>query len=309
MKKVIGLLKDKPKVRIAVIIVCIIAMVPIAITFARFVTERIRDNYLESKNFFFNSNRLKSDNPTYHINNWSGVGDFTIEIEMNSLKNSLLKSDFDVAYTTSYICPADVLCSISKNNSVIYKASSTDTFSLTITPTREFADGESITIKISATSSSPYVSTLSADFQITVGKRGISYEIDDETNRPYLLVSVTNALSYYTVNQAFDSYSVGDKIDNVVYRNLSDADKSKCSSATITLDFDPREVVLDTTSTILNGAQIQDEVIDGVSYINEITFNMNAMSSQEIRFYKLDYTKNYTYPIVNPTSIIGFSAR
>ena len=40
------------------------------------------------------------------------------------------------------------------------------------------------------------------------------------------------------------------------------------------------------------------------NYINQISFKMEAISSTKVRFYKIDATKDYTYPIKNPTSII-----
>ena len=44
--------------------------------------------------------------------------------------------------------------------------------------------------------------------------------------------------------------------------------------------------------------------IDGFDYINSITFKMEPESSEVVKFYKADTTKNYTYPINNNTSII-----
>ena len=48
--------------------------------------------------------------------------------------------------------------------------------------------------------------------------------------------------------------------------------------------------------------------VNGVAYISSITFNVEAMSSNILRFYKLDVTENYTYPLVNNNSVITFSA-
>ena len=288
------------------IITMIIVLIPTIYTFTRYFLKENADYYLESKNFYFNSNRLKKDNPLYKINNWTGVGVFTLDISMNSRKNNLLESNFDIAYNLSYTCTGDVICSISKNSGVIYETTHMDDFVLTISPTRAFDEGESVYINVSATSTVPYVSTISADFEIVVGKRGVSYTIDDEDNRPYLLVAITNAITSYEVKEAFDSYSIGDEIDVDTYLNLTSTNKNKCISALIRLNFDPNDVVLDTTSSILNDAIIQSILIDGINYVNEITFKMDAMSSLEVRFYKLDNTKNYSYPF-NASPIVLLS--
>lgn len=308
MKKYFNELKKKAYIKPLIFLILLLIVIPLGYTLTRFIMDKFSSHYIESKNFYFNSNRLKKNNPLYKINNWSGVGNFTVEVAVNSHKNNLLSSDFDVTYTVSYTCPADVICSIDKSEGVIYKASHTDTFTLTITPNKAFNDGESITIHIEATSTAPYVETISADFQIEVGKRGISYSIDDEVNRPYLLVSVTNALTYYTVKEAFGSYQIGDQIDSYVYKALPDNEKAKCNSALITLEFDPDDIILDITSSILNKSITEEQTINGIPYVKKITFPMDAMSSIEVRFYKVDYTKNYTYPFDNIESIVSFTA-
>ena len=290
-------------------ILLILVITPLGYTFTRYIMDKINDYYLESRNFYFNSNRLKGNNTLYKINNWSGVGDFNIEITVNSRKNNILASDFDVTYNISYTCGSGVICSSDKNNGVIYTATHEDSFTVTITPTKAFADGESTTVHIEATSTAPYVETISADFEIVVGKRGISYFIDDEVNRPYLLVSITNALTYYTVKEAFETYQVGDQIDSIIYNTLSPTDKAKCASATITLSFDPNDILLDITSSIFNVSTTDEVLIGGVYYVNELTFPMDAMSSLEVRFYKIDHTENYTYPFDTATSIVTFSAQ
>ena len=49
-------------------------------------------------------------------------------------------------------------------------------------------------------------------------------------------------------------------------------------------------------------------VYDGVDYINEIEFNVEPLTSIEVRFYKRDSSENYTYPIINNTSVVTFGA-
>jgi len=301
-------MKKIKTIQLILVAVGIAILIPTVITISRYVLDLVNSNYIESKNFYFNSNRLKQDNPTYQINNWSGVGEFTIDINVNSNKNNLLESNFDVVYDIVYTCSSDVICSASKASGVIYSSIHEDDFTISINPTRVFDDNESVTVYIEATSTHPYVETISATFQITVGKRGISYTIDDETNRPYALVNITNALTSYTVIDSFSTYQVGDVIGEREYGNLTPEQRSFCVSAYIELKFDPNILVLDTTSSILNNSVIEEIAKNGTMYINKITFPINAMTSTEVRFYKVDYSQNYTYPYDNLTSIVEFSA-
>ena len=304
MMKFLTTFRQKPYFKPVIIIVLISIILPLGISLSRFVMQVIRDNYLESKNFYFNSNRLKKDNPLYKINNWSGVGNFPLDITVNSYKNNLLATTADITYEISYTCPLDVVCTSDKNNGIIYQATHTDNFSILITPTRVFEENETIAVHVEATSTAPYVETIAADFQIVVGKKGITYTIDDEVGRPYLLVSITNALTSYQVIENFASYQVGDVIDDMTYRGLNAGDQNKCVSAYIELSFDPRVVVLDTTSSLLSIGSHQVEVINGVSYINQVTFPIKAMTSKEVRFYKTAHTQDYSYPFVNQNPII-----
>ena len=308
MKKYIDVIKNKPYFKPFVFFVLFITIATLGVTFTRFIIEKVRDYRLESKNFYFNSNRLKKGNAFFQINNWSGVGDFPIDITVTTRKNYLVSLDYDVTYTISYTCSNDVTCVADKSNSIVYNSSNTDTFSLVVTPNKVFAEGESTTVHIEAKSTHPYVETISADFQIVVGKRGVTYSIDDEANRPYLLMSITNALTYYTVKQAFDSYQVGDEIDVSTYKSLSQTNKNKCQSVEITLNFDPNVVLLDITSSIFAKSVTNDITISGTSYVNEMTFPMDALSSIEVRFYKKNHTLDYTYPFENNTSVINFTA-
>ena len=156
----------------------------------------------------------------------------------------------------------------------------------------------------------PYEKTISARFILKVGKIGLSYEITDEEKSPYLEFRITNTIDYYTVEEAFDDYNEGDRIDITPYLNLPSSKKDKCYSAYITLKFDPNVVRLDLTNpSYLTKTNETTELIDGNSYINGYTFKMEAISSQMVRFYKVNTSNNYTYPLVNETSVINFESR
>lgn len=276
------------------------------ITFAKFITEKFHSYYLNAKHFYFTSNRLKKNNPTYLVNNWSGVGAFSISFDLLSIKNSLVYSDYDIPYTVSYDCPTGVSCELDKTTGTIFSDSPThsDTITLSVNPSRSYNEGEALQIGITASSTSPYTETIRATFKYVVGKKGITYEIEDEANRPYLILKITNAISYCKVIQAFDDYQINDLIDNNVYRQLSLENRQKCVGENITLNFDPNMIILDTTSSIVNNATLGNTTVNGINYVNTLSFNIEPVSTMAIKFYKKNTGNDYTYPNGNNNSII-----
>jgi hypothetical protein len=229
-------------------------VVPFSFTLGRYIMENIRSYIMETNHFFFNSDKLKEGGITYEVNNWGGADNFEIQFELNNHKNNILTSEGDIEYSVNATCDeTSVICNLSSNSGVIYEDEKTDNFHLTVIPRRAFQDEESVTVIVTATSSTPYIKKLSATYVITVGKRGISYQITDSVNSPYLMFSTTNAIDTYTVRTAFGGHAVGEIITMNEYISLSAADKAKCASALITLSWDPSDVVIDTTSNIVTG--------------------------------------------------------
>ncbi len=300
----------KKKKLLIMLLIIFMIIVPFGFTLGRYVMDNIKDYIMETNHFFFNSDKLQSGGITYEVNNWGGADVFEIQFELNNHKNNILTSEGDIDYSLALNYDQnDIICSLNSTNGTIYEDEKTDNFTLTVTPRRVFADEESVSVTVTATSSSPYIKTLSATYIITVGKRGISYQITDSASSPYLMFSITNAIDTYSVRQAFGNYSVGDVITSAEYVNLSAANQAKCASAIITLSWNPADIVIDTTSSIISsGASTTTSTYNGISYINSITFPVDILSSTEVRFYKWDVTKNYTYPFVYPSSIVTFTA-
>lgn len=299
----------KKKLLLSLIVLVIIF--PISLALSRFVNKLTTNYYLETQKFYFYSDKLTDDNAKYTLENWSGVENLSMDIQLESRKNQYEVAETDISYNVTYTCEEGVKCSITKETGIIYASSNVDSFTLTLIPTRNFEEGESTTVTVTAKSTSPYIKTIKATFIIKVGKQGLSYEIKDQTFQPYLFLNLTNAKSYYTINESFDNYQKDDEIDYTKYLELSDENKKKCTSALISISFDPNVVIIDTTSPILNivkESDISTINIDNTTYINGIKFKLDALSSEAIRFYKKNPNKNYTYPIVNTNSIIKLTS-
>ena len=269
-----------------IIIVFISALaITFSVSFGRYVYTKVLDLYFMTQNFYFESDKLKSNNAIYSLDYWNGVDPYSIVVNLNSFKNDKLKSSSDIRYEISYECPSNVICSSSKNGGIISKSSNTDSFVFTMTPNAIFNDGDSTTVKIIASSTSPYVKSLSASFTFVVGKYGLGHEISDSVGSPYLNLKVTNTLDSYFVKEAFGNYSSHDSISVDTYLSLSDENKEKCASAVITVSFDPTVLKIDNTATdFLKAYNIETQVIGGFNYVKKFTFDMDSSISDVIKF-------------------------
>lgn len=288
-----------------IILILLICAITLVTTFGRYVLNSINDFFLRTKEFYFYSDKLSENSSYYQIDNWTGVDTYTITVNMNSRLNNLKAATYDIGYNISYTCSSNITCQLSKTSGTILSTTNSDFFNLILTPNTALSVGDTVWVKIVATSTAQYKKTLQATFVLRVGKENISYEIVDSASSKYFDLNITNTLSYYTVNEAFDTYAVGDKIDVDTYVNLTAANKAKCYSASITISFDPSVAVLDmTNSNYLKATNVVTTAINGTNYISGMTFSIDPISSTVIRFYKTDTSQNYTYPITNATSII-----
>ena len=294
------------KASIIVLLVLIFGMIA-SFTFARYIYNVVYDYILETKGFYFNSSILTVNNKSYKINNWDGVNAYPLMIDLNNRKNSLVKTDVDIAYEIRVECSSNVTCSLSKESGVIDTVSENDSYTITVTPVAEFDENDVATVRTYATSTSPYKQTLSATYVIGVVKSKFTYNIEDSPNDLFFTLNLTNSVAYYKVEEAFGDYEIGDSVSLEAYEALSDIDKAKCYSAKITVTFDPNVAYLDMTAKPylhrLTGSE-QTVTIDGYQYVTKFTFKVDATSSEKIIFYKADKTQNYTYPIVNEDAII-----
>lgn len=292
------------------IILTIVVLISVISIYGRYVTNSINNFFMRSKEFYFNSDKLKEYTAVYQVDNWSGIDDYTITINMNSRKNNLQAATYDIGYNISYTCSDNAICQLEKTSGIISSSTNSDSFYLTITPNRQLDVGDKVEVEVEVNSDTQYEKTLKGKFTLVVGKERLSYEITDSVQSPYMQLRITNTLTYYIVDEAFDSYEVGQKIDSDTYIGLTAENKGKCYSSEVTLTFDPREVLIDMTNEIFeNAINTTTTRINGKEYINSITIKIDAISSQDIRFYKLDISQDYTYPNGNNESIIGITGR
>lgn len=300
------------KNRILLVLIILLGVM-VSFTLARYAYQEIKYYFVKTDRFYFNCDKLSENGSVIEMTNWSGVGQYTVKFNMNSYNNRILRSEEDIEYDISYRCSNNVTCSIedNKTNGTISHLTNTDDFTIVITvPTGTVLnDRDTVDLYVETTSTTPYTKKIYGNFRLVVGHYGLSYEIEDTRNNPYLNVRITNTLDYYVVRQAFGNYAQNAHIDMDTYQALSSTDQAKCASSIITLRFNPTVVLLDMTSEIYqnaldNGYTIVQQQINGHNYVREISFKIDAMSSMAIKFYKVDVSQNYTYPNGNNSSVI-----
>lgn len=293
---------------ISFIFILILLCGSLILVLGRYVTNSINNYIMESKEFYFFSDKLTQNGNDYQIDNWSGVEDYTITINMNSMANNLKKASYDIPYSISYSASDNIICQINKTQGIIYSSTNSDYFTLKVIPNQIMENGDEAWVEIYVKSEAEYKKNLKAKFKFVVGKENVSYQIDDTTNAKYLELNITNTQSYYTVLEDFDVYTTGQRIDVNTYLKLTNENKSKCYSGIVTIKFDPRDIQVDITDkNYLKAQSVKTENINGYEYINELTINVDALSSESLRFYKTDKTQDYTYPAENNDCILNIS--
>lgn len=297
------------KKQIIIILAILLCTTSFVVVFGRYVTNSINNFFLRSKEFYFNSDKLSENKSVFQIENWSGVDDYTITVNMNSRKNNIQVASYDISYDITYTCSDNAICQLSKESGVISKDTNTDFFNLTITPNTQLETGDRVTVEIEATSTSNYKKTIKGKFTLVVGQENLTYQITDAPDEPYMNLRITNTLSYYVVRQSFGDYIVNQKIDIDTYLALTDENKAKCFSSIVTMSFDPTKILLDITNeNYPNVTNVTTTTINGKNYINSITLPIDAISSADLRFYKVDTLADYTYPNLNNNCIVTITA-
>ena len=166
--------KDKQKYKVKqllIIILLAICCISIVVIFGRYVTNSVNNFFVRSKEFYFYSDKLTKTRADYQIDNWSGVDDYVITINMNSKKNNLQSATYDISYDISYRCSTNAICQLSKTQGVITADKNTDFFNLTITPNTQLTTGDKVIVDIEVTSTAQYTRNIKRKVYISCRAR------------------------------------------------------------------------------------------------------------------------------------------
>lgn len=276
------------KVKVAITIFIIVLLISISV-FGRYIYNNIREAYFTSKQFFFTSDLLTLDNQTYTYEDWGGIDIYEINVDLYSYANTLLRLDYDLNYEISCesLSPNKVKCALNSEdgptstNGIIYaktngKENNVSKVVVYVTPLTQINKGETVTIAIRASTKEPYQKEISCEVSLKVKEQTTnSYKIEDEPDRNYAVLEIVNAQN---------------------------------TALQYTLTFDPKVLRIDTNDEVcINKVSGTSTTIDGTQYFNKIVFNIDKESAKNIKFYKVDMTKDYTYPSGDNTPAINVS--
>ena len=163
---------------------------------------------------------------------------------------------------------------ISKTNGTVLANSDKDTFGIYVTTKGNLKDDDYILFHVEAISRGPYIETLKGDFKVGITNLGMSYEINDNPNDPYLQLSVTNTRNYYFTKEAFGGYGAAVKIPVEEYLSLSDENKldkvtkngqQKCINQICkTLEVTKEELILFSSVTKTGKQEVYSKIIENL---------------------------------------------
>lgn len=295
------------KISIAILCVLILFLMVIAV-FGRYIRNIINNYILETKAFYFKSDYLKINGKNYYMSNWDGVKTYKVTIDLKNYKSKdEIYTTTDIAYDIEVDCPSSIQCTLNKTSGVIHPEDQDDSYEISFTPVDSFEADDKVTFTTRVISSVPYRKELSATYTVSVETKSFSYNIEDAPGEKFLTINFTNSVTFYEVRTAFGEYAEGDHIGVEEYAQLSEENRAKCFSANVTVEFDPHDLFVDMTNKYFL-ARLSDSYeetnINGYNWVKKFKFEMPPASSSSIMFYKNDITKDYTYPLVNSTSII-----
>ena len=71
--------------KIYILVVGLLIFSTTMFTYGRYIYNDIKDMYLASKNFYFNSDKLTTNRTIYQVDNWSAVDNYSITVNLNNL--------------------------------------------------------------------------------------------------------------------------------------------------------------------------------------------------------------------------------
>ena len=81
-------IRDHKKISICILAIAVLILL-FGTTFARYIYNIVHNHILESNEFYFNSSVLAMNGKQYKINNWDGVNNQILTVDVNNKKNTL----------------------------------------------------------------------------------------------------------------------------------------------------------------------------------------------------------------------------
>ena len=276
------------KVKVAITIFIIVLLISISV-FGRYIYNNAREAYFTSKKFYFTSDLLTLDNQKYTYEDWGGIDTYELGVELYSYANKFLRLDYDLNYEISCesLSPDKIKCTLNSadgstsTTGVIYaktdgRENNISRVGIYVTPLTQINKGETVTFALKASTSEPYQKEISCEISLKVKQLTTSsYKIEDVPGRNYAVLEIVNAQN---------------------------------TALQYTLTFDPKVLRIDTNDeACVNRVSETSTTVDGTQYLNKIVFNVDKESAKNIKFYKVEMTKDYSYPSGDTTPAVNVS--
>ena len=145
-----------------------------------------------------------------------------------------------------------------------------------VTPKTQIEQDDIITIRIKASTQEPYQKEISCEISLRIQRvLANSYEIEDVANRNYFILKMINTHD---------------------------------TAGNVSLQFDPNVVRIDLNDEAYINRVENTEEVNSDGYVEKFTFTMDKESAQNIKFYKVDMSQDYTYPLSDEECIISVNA-
>lgn len=276
---------------LSVLLLCLICIITSGYSYAKYVSNSVWDNYLESQGFYFSSKELDSTKVVNVNNNWNNDSTyFTIE---NSI-NEYLITNYDIEYT--------VKCTIqnatSNYSECKLNGEDSDEFTGVLSSSYVCKDNTN-NLDVSKYTKEECISNnyqwsaqknykeLYFDIVPTSDKEinNVSVLIEVSTDKPYkkTITGEFNLNSSYTENNILEvNYKEYNDYNRVIITNSYDEDKC------VKLNWNSSDLRIDESNN-----KIITSKKDENGYINEIIFNISKKDSISYIFYKTDFNKFY----------------
>ena len=274
---------------------------------------------------------------SYSWDGSSSTADATVILHSTKQGNSLLTSKADINYTFNFcVVGADYKCimngseysketnsivvSLAKEhpgdvitpdsyNRVIRKQSLSDSFKISIAKklnsTVQYKDGDRVTIKVWASSTSPYIEHLAGFITFIVKKQDVSYEVTDSEHSLYATLRLSNSQDGGQVEVAditFDPKLVRLDVTNRYYMEC--VNDSNCTVETEEFNVLKEDITVNGNQYLLGDLFTDDELTSlnipvaktsKETYVKKFTVSIEPLYSVSVNFYKHYELENYTY--------------
>ena len=293
------------KLKVGIVVFIFVILILTTSGLGRFVYNVIRDKYLTSKEFYFESNLLKSNGATYTYKNWDGTGIYNFDVELLSKINDLQKLDDDQDYTIMVTFPQKVNCAINTTEFVEpyrYKTDENGNDVLTEEGKKIPLNADQLVVEqpVSANNTiyfdqenkdiaTIYVKAICDEVQFTQGEE-IEIDVTAYTSSPY-----KKSLSARFTIEISTSYTIEDSY-YAEYALLTVRNTSNLNQY-FTVTLNANTLLLDMNDDAWVNRKFYDVDTSGNSptyRVKSVTFEVPKDTSKQIKLYKKDINTLFT---------------